>query len=203
MRIAPRARPGGLTPVLVPRERRPLPVPVALRSTRRRSARRRAIEEAKGRKILPKPGLVDEPDPDDADRLGGLDVRRLIVDECRLAGDQPVSVDQGPEDPRIRLDQALLAGDDDSVEPLEERVARPGNRERLGGPVAQRIEPDLRRAELVEDPDRRRNRVPEHLRPAPPVRLDQLPTFRVATRELLDSLGPRPARVLGPVPLGP
>ena len=50
---------------------------------------------------------------------GGRDIGGRVVDEERVGAPQPVALQQHPEDGRVRLGQALLAGDDDSAEALE------------------------------------------------------------------------------------
>ena len=81
---------------------------------------------------------------DEAHRGGRSDVRLVVVDEDGRRWLDLVAVDERLEDPDIRLRRADLAGDDDSVEPAQERVALERDRERLGRPVAERVQPDMR-----------------------------------------------------------
>src|SRR5262249_56498938 len=71
----------------------------------------------------------------DADGLGAGDVCRRIVDEDAVRRLQAELIEKVAVDPGVRLDETDLPGDDDAVEPVEERKARPGDRESLGRPV--------------------------------------------------------------------
>src|SRR5215212_12176860 len=103
-------------------------------SSRRRSRRadlRQVLENAERAEVGAQLRTVDEPDADEPDGFGGLDVRDLVIDEDGLAGLEPVALKQDVEDPGIRLDQSLFARDHDPVEPFEKRIPRPGDRKRL------------------------------------------------------------------------
>ena len=62
----------------------------------------------------------------EAQRAGGLDVFRLVVDEHRLGRRQAMGGEKKFVDVGVRLDQADLARDDDGAEPIEEVEAGAG-----------------------------------------------------------------------------
>ena len=61
-----------------------------------------------------------EMDAVDAQRGRGGGIRGVVVDEHRLFRRDRVALEEDAEDARVGLDHALVAGDDDAVEPREE-----------------------------------------------------------------------------------
>src|SRR5262245_46028354 len=118
------------------------PGPATDRSPASGTARSPAVEEAEAAQVVAQRRGIHETDRPEPEIHRGLDVPRLVVDEHRRGRFDPEPIDEHREEPRIRLHEPLLTGDHDAVEPLEERVARPGERERLGRPVAEGEEPE-------------------------------------------------------------
>ena len=133
------------------RASRPAPGPRAGRA--RRSAARSAGGEVKW--------IASKPSAAAAATLGW---RVVDIDAAlRRMGDP---LEQQLEDARVRLDQALVARDQDGRKALEEGEARAGDRKGLGRPVGERVQLVAGRRQLLEDRDAALDRARDHLVPA-------------------------------------
>ena len=88
-------------------------------------------------------------------------------------GSMRVAADEPPPDLRVGLADALVAGHDDALEPVQEREQRPRPREGLGRPVGERVDMQAAVADLGQDGDGALDGSRQHLLPAVHVGPDQ------------------------------
>src|SRR6266545_1863877 len=178
------------------------PAPLLARSMRAPpGGRSAAVQQVAGGQVTAELGGVAEQHRVQADGAGGSHVGGRVVHEDGRRRGEAEAVEQQLEDAPVRLGQPLLAGDDQTVEPGQEREALPGQGEGLGRPVAQRVHRDAGGTQLGQQRHRPRDVAAEHLPPALVVGGDGRRLGGVACGQLGDRAGERTAAVLLGVPL--
>ena len=136
------------------------------------------------------------------ERAGGLDVAGAVVDEDAVCGDETVAVQQDAVDRRVGLDDALMRGDDDTVEALQEGEADQALGPFLAREIGDGIDLVAAPLQLLQHGNAVLDHAGHGLVPALVIGPDLAFPFRVAGDEQGDALLPAAAAILLEVPGG-
>ena len=126
---------------------------------------------------------------------GGGDVRRRVVDEEGLAGDDAVAFDDQLEERGVGLGDTFATGDHERIEPVQKREARASQLERVSPPIRHGDAPHAGVDEAAEQLHRTLDAWPERFWPPVGERLQLDGVVRVALDQVGDDLAQRRAEV--------